>query len=272
LLLRCEPLGGLSGGVRDDGGAAVDGDAAINPAEGGGNRDASDANDAAGDRSASDAACEVGLTFDGISHFVNVPYDLSLSTLRLTIEAWLKLDPVAVAGEMDVVSHHDHALRQGYVLFVDTKLKLRIYDGSTWGEVASLRSVPADGQWHHVAGAFDGTTARVFIDGASEGIAFGIQSAVNYGGRLAIGRAAHASVSLLAGKIDEVRLSNDALYVASFTPARRMTAATATLGLWHFDEGTGQAVASETGRLSGTLGSSSSLEASDPAWDACNGR
>lgn len=68
----------------------------------------------------------------------------------------------------------------------------------------------------------------------------------------------------LSGTIDEVRFSDIARYTSTFTPQRRFTEDANTTGLWHFDE-TGQTVYDSSGNgYNGTLGATSSVEASDP--------
>ncbi len=91
------------------------------------------------------------------------------------------------------------------------------------------------GAWHHLAGVFDGSELRLYLDGAQ------IDSTKASGKRdtnalpLVIGgdvTKEGGSASLFDGELDEVRLSKSARYSGkSFTPARRLASDADTL-LW----------------------------------------
>jgi Concanavalin A-like lectin/glucanases superfamily len=64
------------------------------------------------------------------------------------------------------------------------------------------------------------------------------------------------------GVLDEVRISNVPLYsFGSFTPVRHPTAQASTVGLWHFDEGTGSAAAD-----SSSTADNAALSGSNSGW------
>jgi hypothetical protein len=68
-----------------------------------------------------------------------------------------------------------------------------------------------DGLFHHVCGTWDGTTARVYVDGVQSGsVAFAGSLRTGQTNAAFIGRMETGSPNFFAGTIDEVRLSNSA--------------------------------------------------------------
>jgi hypothetical protein len=83
-----------------------------------------------------------------------------------------------------------------------------------------------------------------------------------------LGRAGDHGFEYFGGLIDEVRLSNAAIYSVNFTPPTAPLASDdRTVALWHLDEGAGQAITDSSGNgRHGTLGSSSGSDTADPIW------
>lgn len=100
--------------------------------------------------------------------------------------------------------------------------------------VTSTGTITADGNWHDVAGVWDGTTAYVFIDGTVTSAAWA--SAPAHGGETVRFGSSPDGTSRMNGAIDEIRISNTARYTSGYTPASTPFAVDAnTLGLWHCD-------------------------------------
>ena len=131
-----------------------------------------------------------------------------------------------------------------------------------------------DGQWHHVAGTFDGSEMCLYIDG-------NLDASYATGGTIAnsnypvwIGGNAGVNGRSFNGKIDEVRIWD---YAKSQTEIQNDMYNydidnthphwTNLVGYWKFDEGSGQTAGdSSSNSHDGTLGSSSSVESEDPSW------
>ena len=78
----------------------------------------------------------------------------------LTIEAWVR--PGANGGHNPIVAKGDHA----YALKVagtGTDLEFFIYDDG-WHVVDAPLPIGWEGAWHHVAGTYDGSTLRLYVD------------------------------------------------------------------------------------------------------------
>jgi YD repeat-containing protein len=102
------------------------------------------------------------------------------------------------------------------------------------------------GSWHHIAGIYDGSQMRVYVDGVLDGSATATMTPGNNATGLRIGKSSFLYYpNYFNGRIDEVRVSNTALYTGNFTPSAHLTATSSTKGLWKFDgENTNDASAS----------------------------
>jgi len=244
-----------------------------------GNRDAAGTDAAIPDSSGPDAivlpdagSCTKGaLFFDGVDDYVDIPTSADFDNLTaLTIECWIYLTPYNLtSGSYErIVSHHDYATIVGWALTVyNGSVSFRMADGVTAYYASATISLTAD-NWHHVAGAYDGATLRLFVDGqiASETAQSGIVSAP-MSGPLRIGAGAADATGCLQGIIDEVRLSRIARYTSAFSrPTDVLTSDSETIGYWRLTVGGGQDAPDETGAHNGTLGPTSSSEGNDPSW------
>jgi hypothetical protein len=125
------------------------------------------------------------------------------------------------------------------------------------------------GTWVHVAVTRDSSgTRRFFVDGVLRDVQNNTASPANSNGVLTFGRAGEYNDEYLAGLIDEVRISDVAIYATAFVPPTApLSSDSTTEGLWHMDEGSGQVVVDSSGNgRDGTLGSSSGSDAADPTW------
>ena len=183
---------------------------------------------------------------------------------QLTLEAFVKLD--SLTGEIQVVSHHDYDNKLGYVITIydSGDVCFRTYDGQTESFTYGPASVLPD-HWHHLAATYDGAWAQMFVDGVSgdptslDGVLLAA-----YHGPLRIGAAATDGF-YVQGIIDEVRLSSVARYTTDFAvPSQPFGVDTATVGLWAFDEESGQVAEEGTGAHPGTLGLSEAAQLDDP--------
>ena len=95
------------------------------------------------------------------------------------------------------------------------------------------------GQWHHVAVVFGTSQLQVFVDGAVVGTS-PMGNCPYAGWETVLGARGYAGYDSFAkAHVDEARISNTTRYSGPFTPQARFTSDTYTVGLWHFDEGSG---------------------------------
>lgn len=172
---------------------------------------------------------KIGKAFavNGKDALVRIPNDPALQPGRVTVEAWVKaanVDPNKyIVGK---------ALRSGtfgsYALYSGSNGGLSFYvaNGSFFVSSPSLPPTFWDGNFHHVAGTYDGNAVRLYADGELVG-ANAASGAIVYGGDyengdLFIGSyGGPTSDNQWTGVIDEVAVYNDAL-----SPAKIKTIAT----------------------------------------------
>ena len=184
-------------------------------------------NQAGGDRS---------LLFNGTSSYVDVPYNANLNiTGALTMEAWVKTS--ATTYQM-VLERGDWFQNQmSYDLAIaEGKVRMDIMQ-SNGSYVACIgATLMNNGAWHHIAGVYDGSQMRVYLDGVLNGSATATMTPGNNTTGLRIGKSSFLYFpNYFNGRIDEVRISNAALYSANFTANAHLTATSSTKGLWKFD-------------------------------------
>jgi hypothetical protein len=108
------------------------------------------------------------LQFGG-DDFVRVPDSPALEPARLTVSAWVKAGTSPGAFKYVLGKGGEGCVASSYALTTGGTggLGFYIWDGGgelRWGGIASAAQV-WDGRWHHVAGTFDGTNVRFFLDG-----------------------------------------------------------------------------------------------------------
>ena len=127
----------------------------------------------------------------------------------------------------------------------------------------------APGTWNHIAGVYDGTTMRLYVNGSLDS-ELPLSGAISTSDQpLYIGSDPTESGAVL-GRIHEVCVWNIARTESQIRTGmtnRMMGSEPGLVGLWHFDEGMGSLGedSSPTG-LTATLGSSAGADASDPMW------
>ena len=186
--------------------------------------DVADNNDGTLQMGAGFAAGLVGpaFSFDGSDDFVKVPDSANLEPPSFTVEAWIKTSGIAsdFTNFNRIVVKLNGEGRQAYSLAVGgstgggvsghAELRMQESGGNT--DLAVSTTDVNDGIWHHVAGTFDGTNLRIYVDGILENTvakAFNVPFYSNPGD-LFIG-SFNGSIQFFHGVIDEVEIFNRAL-------------------------------------------------------------
>lgn len=195
----------------------------------------------------SDEAGAHALSYDGSPSCAQVA-GFDVAPAAFTAEAWVR-------GQADL-SYEDHPLIElpgAFALTLDPDGLAQLTDGTATRAGASSPFDWLDGELHHVAGTWDGSTSTLWIDGAQ--LAF--NSTVTYFGAssevLYVGCQPREDV-YHEGLIDEVRISDNARYTEDFAPPSGPFEVDAnTLALFHFSEGDGDETADETGQWVASL-------------------
>ncbi len=212
------------------------------------------------------------LDFDK-NDYIAVPDSTILEPSNVTVEAWVKR--LGSPGTSSyIVSKHYGTGWNSYGLYSGSTGGLMFYIGTTSRYYLSPDAGVGvwDGNWHHIAGTFNGSYVRLYIDGIKVGMGTGVPSGTTIaynGAGVNIGGPGDPWLGILrhhfGGVIDEVRISNVAR--TSFELLTPPTADSDTVALWHFDEGSGQSVYDATGNGNdGQLGSTSDIDDNDPSW------
>lgn len=203
------------------------------------------------------------LVLDGQSCLKVPAKQLKLPQGPLTLECWLRGDDFT--GRRGLIAKTENS---DYGLFCsDGTIDFSVHLDGSYRSATSSGAVLRAGQWHHVAGVFDGREVRVYVDGKL------IASKQAKGKRrtnklpLIIGAdvsSRGAGTSHFTGRIDEVRLSKVARYTGdSFAPPARHAPDADTLllvpcdrdfGPWSIDRSPNHAHPQRMGSAHCTLG------------------
>lgn len=160
------------------------------------------------------------LAFDGSNDWVDLGSDSSLAcdNGKLTVEAWIFATAWKTqVFEGGIVVKEENTSNLGYMLRAGDggKLGFTIGNGS-WNECITKTAVLNLNQWHHIAGTFDGSKLRLFVDGKQvDSLTATITLGVSYKTNVAIGNHSSSSYSrYFQGLIDEVRIWNTARNIA----------------------------------------------------------
>ncbi len=154
------------------------------------------------------------LMFGGKGTYINIGRDSDFDiTDQITVSAWIKVNKFDQEWQ-SIIAKGDTAWRvqrnqnEDSLEFACSGLK--IPSGTPWGNLYGKRSVN-DGQWHHVAGIYDGKKMYLIIDGE-------VDSSQPASGRINtnnapvyIGNNAEQNARFWNGLIDDVRVYNYAL-------------------------------------------------------------
>ncbi len=155
------------------------------------------------------------LDFDGTDDKIDCGDDTSIRIIgkALTLEAWIY--PTAWKTNIydgNVINKEYNTSNYGYMLRVGAsgKLNFAIGDG-TWRELNSTNAVLSLNTWQHIAGTYDGTKMRIYVDGVavdSTTTTISISNAI--GTPLILG--GHTNyVRYYQGMMDEVKIWNRCL-------------------------------------------------------------
>jgi hypothetical protein len=143
--------------------------------------------------------------FDGVDDQIEVPDNATLDLNTLTIDAWINRSSTADARIVDKITAGG---ADGYLLdIVNNRLRLII------GGATVVGTTPIEtGTFTLVAGTFDGTNLRVYVNGALDGTTT-VESTTTPTNTLPlhIGTNSAADGNFFAGVIDELELFNRAL-------------------------------------------------------------
>jgi len=170
--------------------------------------------------------------FDGLTSRITVPGSPSLDSAdtAVTMAAWIERAGWSLIGQPYgpvLMKSEESANAFMYRLSVgEGNLGLAI---GNWLQNASAPFASETGAWYHVAGAWDGETAFLYVDGQLAASAPLAVTAAPDGRPLVIGADDPGILEVFNGKIDEVRIYNRALAPAEIAALAEQPVAAADL-------------------------------------------
>lgn len=159
-----------------------------------------------------------GLVFDGASDCVGFPDDGRFDLAQLTVAVWANQSAAAgVNGDTQVAKRVDVTgnVRDSWQLedYSDGTQAFTSNSGTTSNDqLDSAAGLVTLGVWHHLAISFDGTTRKLYVDGALRVEAGGTASFAYDSHAVTLGCDDNAGVSeAYAGTLDELEIYNRAL-------------------------------------------------------------
>ncbi len=151
------------------------------------------------------------LDFNGANQYVDCGTGINPSVF--TIESWVKLNTLSDGVIASKINSDLGYYYQNFELRTTASgnINFMVPDGSSWLSVTSAATIIA-GIWYHIAGTYDGTTAKIYINGVQDSNTLSnstYASTDNADTNFTIGTRSLGSSSLFFnGQIDEVRLWN----------------------------------------------------------------
>jgi hypothetical protein len=122
------------------------------------------------------------LRFDGVDDFVSIPDSSSLEPANLTVAAWVRGNGspgnfrYIVSKGAITCDHSSYGLYSGD----NGGVGFYIADTKQYYKSPEAPSSIWDGQWHNVAGTFDGSTVRLYVDGQQVGTGTPAATTIDY--------------------------------------------------------------------------------------------
>jgi hypothetical protein len=166
------------------------------------------------------------LRFDG-NDFVRIPDAPELKTQKLTVSAWVRGSGTPGTYRYIIGKGANGCQSSAYGLYTSYNGGLNFYVTDTGGATrASGTVVPAaiwNGKWHHVAGTFDGTTTKLFVDGKLIDNAPSVSQPIDYNtpttGDASLGGFLGTCDLYYTGDVDDVAIFSQALPIDKYWSA-----------------------------------------------------
>jgi hypothetical protein len=155
------------------------------------------------------------LSFDGSGDYVEVPDSATLRPSNVTVECWVKSS--TIKSYQYIVAKYYTGGYASYGLYTGSSKGLFFYVSDGGYALSNDAGTGVwDGNWHHIAGTYNGSTLRLYVDGSEVGTGKSVTKTIGYNtGKLYIGTyGAGINMFNFTGLIDEVRIWDEALPLA----------------------------------------------------------
>jgi hypothetical protein len=163
------------------------------------------------------------MTFDGTGDYVDCTNNVKFDAItdKITVCAWFRVDVFDVTYQ-PIVTKGDSSWRIARNSETDN-LQWRANGPNPTFRINSMASVN-DGEWHHVAGTYDGATAQLYVDGRLDGTLATAGIIAKNTQKVLLGANSEQTARWWKGSIDDVWIYSRALteaevrYLADQTP------------------------------------------------------
>jgi hypothetical protein len=155
---------------------------------------------------------DTAAAFDGVDDSMLVPDSSSLDmTSAVTLELWLRRNAVSARFETIAGKPGDGRSRlENYSIWLNPSDQLQAYWGNGRSYVTVVTAPVRDRRWHHVAATHDGSSIRIYLDGALQQTKAVTLALTANAGPFTVGRAV-TDGTLFNGDVDEVAVYPSAL-------------------------------------------------------------
>jgi hypothetical protein len=187
-------------------------------------------------------------SLDGTDDYLDLGTSSALNpTSALTVSAWVKADTHdSTPNTYDVIytsSKDSSGANTGFVLTAtQNKWHCFYYSGATWYSVVSDSNL-VTGQWYHLASTWDGSTAKLYVNGSVQTSTLSLSS-ISYSTATSAKIGSYYTGNYLHGLIDEVSLFDSALSASDITAIYNSgvpadLSSLSPVGWWRMGDGTG---------------------------------
>jgi beta-galactosidase len=186
------------------------------------------------------------LQFRGVGDYVDAGADPVLDVNdQITVAAWVKTEDAANGEQNPFVTKGDYAYALKH--FEGNCIEFFVYDASKpkqigsggWRSAQFVVDASFNGVWHHLAGTYDGSKVKLYIDGVMVNeVAYSGSIMLSPGTPLYIGANADWPDRGYEGAIDDVRIYDRALAgeeIAEIFQTRGGGSVTNLIGHWRLD-------------------------------------
>lgn len=104
----------------------------------------------------------MSFSFDGVNDYAVTSRNVNIDNSRITIDAWIF--PNRVQGALQKIFHaYNIGIGAVWLGITNSELKFSIYD--TTGVLHEIRAPISANSWHHIAGTYDGSVQKLYMDG-----------------------------------------------------------------------------------------------------------
>ncbi|GAB5416664.1 MAG: hypothetical protein Crog4KO_21530 [Crocinitomicaceae bacterium] len=158
---------------------------------------------------------QTALNFDGINDYVDCGNNpvTDITGSAITLEAWVYPTSFQLNIWQGNVINKNDVSQTGYMLRVGGSGQVNFNFGSfgAWNELNSPVGVLTLNTWHHIAGTYDGTTSRIYVDGVEVATANYSTLIASASQPLYLGEDPEYNGRYFPGSMDEVRIWNTTL-------------------------------------------------------------